>query len=333
MISVSGVSMRFGSKVLFEDVTTTFSAGRRYGLTGPERRRQVHVHEAADRRTAAAARNGRPSGEARRPAPGPVRLRRVPRHRHRDHGQPAPLERARGARRALRQARHDQRGRHAPRRARGHRRRRRRLHGRERRGDPAAGPRHPRRAARADDGASCRADRRCACCWRRRSSAIRRRCCSTSRPTTSTSTRSTGCEEFLDRYDGTLIVISHDRHFLNNVCTHIADIDYETIITYTGGYDDMVMAKTQIRSRIEAAERAAREEDRAAQRLHRALLAPARAPARCSRAARKSSGCRRPSWRARTSSVPTSSSRRSGRRARSPLEFEGVSQGLRRACR
>src|SRR5687768_12044723 len=35
MISVNGVSMRFGSKVLFEDVTTTFSTGRRYGLTGP----------------------------------------------------------------------------------------------------------------------------------------------------------------------------------------------------------------------------------------------------------------------------------------------------------
>src|ERR671918_258166 len=59
-------------------------------------------------------------------------------------------------------------------------------------------------------------------------------------------------EEFLNRYDGTLIVISHDRHFLNNVCTHIADIDYETIITYTGGYDDMVLAKTQIRTTIEA---------------------------------------------------------------------------------
>src|SRR5689334_6615329 len=65
-------------------------------------------------------------------------------------------------------------------------------------------------------------------------------------------------EEFLGRYDGTLIVISHDRHFLNNVCTHIADIDYETIITYTGGYDDMVMAKTQIRSTIES-ENAQRE--------------------------------------------------------------------------
>jgi ATPase subunit of ABC transporter with duplicated ATPase domains len=36
------------------------------------------------------------------------------------------------------------------------------------------------------------------------------------------------------------------------VCTHIADIDYETIITYTGGYDDMVLAKTQVRSRLES---------------------------------------------------------------------------------
>jgi ATPase subunit of ABC transporter with duplicated ATPase domains len=58
--------------------------------------------------------------------------------------------------------------------------------------------------------------------------------------------------EFLVRYDGTLIVISHDRHFLNAVCTHTADIDYETIIIYTGGYDDMVFAKTQIRSRVES---------------------------------------------------------------------------------
>ena len=58
--------------------------------------------------------------------------------------------------------------------------------------------------------------------------------------------------EFLVRYDGTLIVISHDRHFLNEICTHIADIDYQTIITYTGGYDDMVLAKMQIRTRIEA---------------------------------------------------------------------------------
>jgi ATPase subunit of ABC transporter with duplicated ATPase domains len=59
-------------------------------------------------------------------------------------------------------------------------------------------------------------------------------------------------QDFLDHYDGTLIAISHDRHFLNSVTTHTADIDYETIIVYTGGYDDMVIAKTQIRSTLES---------------------------------------------------------------------------------
>jgi len=44
----------------------------------------------------------------------------------------------------------------------------------------------------------------------------------------------------------------YDRHFLNSICTHIADIDYETIITYTGSYDEMVLAKTQVRSQIES---------------------------------------------------------------------------------
>src|SRR6201993_5295335 len=58
-------------------------------------------------------------------------------------------------------------------------------------------------------------------------------------------------QSFLNDYDGVLIVISHDRHFLNSVCTHIADIDYETIITYTGTYDEMVLQKTQVRSQIE----------------------------------------------------------------------------------
>src|SRR5438445_10638257 len=57
---------------------------------------------------------------------------------------------------------------------------------------------------------------------------------------------------FLNVYDGVVIAISHDRHFLNSICTHIADIHYETIITYTGSYDDMVVAKTQVRSQIES---------------------------------------------------------------------------------
>jgi len=59
-------------------------------------------------------------------------------------------------------------------------------------------------------------------------------------------------QNHLRAYKGCLIVISHDRHFLNEICTHIADIDYQTVITYTGGYDDMVLAKTQVRARIEA---------------------------------------------------------------------------------
>jgi len=59
-------------------------------------------------------------------------------------------------------------------------------------------------------------------------------------------------QDFLSSYDGAMIAISHDRHFLNSVTTHTADIDYQTIITYTGGYDDMILAKTQIRSRLES---------------------------------------------------------------------------------
>ena len=59
-------------------------------------------------------------------------------------------------------------------------------------------------------------------------------------------------QDYLCAYSGCLIVISHDRHFLNEICTHTADIDYQTVLTYTGGYDDMVLAKTQIRSRLES---------------------------------------------------------------------------------
>ena len=65
-------------------------------------------------------------------------------------------------------------------------------------------------------------------------------------------------QDYLREYEGVLIVISHDRHFLNSVCTHTADIDYQTIIMYTGAYDDMVLAKTAVRSRIES-ENAVRE--------------------------------------------------------------------------
>ncbi len=44
-------------------------------------------------------------------------------------------------------------------------------------------------------------------------------------------------EEFLINFDNTVIVVSHDRYFLNKVCTHIADIDYGKIQLYAGNYD------------------------------------------------------------------------------------------------
>lgn len=58
-------------------------------------------------------------------------------------------------------------------------------------------------------------------------------------------------EGFLHGYQGCLIVISHDRHFLNAVTNHIADIDYDTIIVYPGNYDQMVIAKASVRQSAE----------------------------------------------------------------------------------
>ena len=60
-------------------------------------------------------------------------------------------------------------------------------------------------------------------------------------------------ETFLLAYEGALVVISHDRHFLNEVTTKIADVDYETIIVYPGNYDDMVSMKAEARSTMELA--------------------------------------------------------------------------------
>ena len=53
--------------------------------------------------------------------------------------------------------------------------------------------------------------------------------------------------ELLKRYEGTVIVISHDRFFLNQVCTHIADLDYHEIRLFTGNYDDFTIASLESR--------------------------------------------------------------------------------------
>src|ERR1700678_702716 len=56
-------------------------------------------------------------------------------------------------------------------------------------------------------------------------------------------------QDYLNEYEGVLIVISHDRHFLNSVCTHIADIDYQTVIMYNGGGEDIGGAQTCLPAR------------------------------------------------------------------------------------
>ncbi len=60
-------------------------------------------------------------------------------------------------------------------------------------------------------------------------------------------------EKFLvDSYKGTAIVISHDHRFLDNICTHIVDVDYETIMLYPGDYSAFMAAKAGERDRKEA---------------------------------------------------------------------------------
>jgi ATPase subunit of ABC transporter with duplicated ATPase domains len=57
-------------------------------------------------------------------------------------------------------------------------------------------------------------------------------------------------EETLNQRESTMIIISHDRHFLNMVCTHMADLDYGELRIYPGNYDDYMTASTQARERL-----------------------------------------------------------------------------------
>ena len=64
----------------------------------------------------------------------------------------------------------------------------------------------------------------------------------------------------LNAYEATMIIISHDRHFLNQVCTHIADLDYGQLKIYPGNYDDFMLASTQALQRASAANAKAKEQ-------------------------------------------------------------------------
>ena len=66
-------------------------------------------------------------------------------------------------------------------------------------------------------------------------------------------------ENVINERNSTMIIISHDRHFLNQVCTHMADLDYGKISIYPGNYDDFMEASTQARERQSAANAKAKE--------------------------------------------------------------------------
>ncbi len=56
-------------------------------------------------------------------------------------------------------------------------------------------------------------------------------------------------EDVLNQRNCTMVVISHDRHFLNSICTHMADLDFGELRVYPGNYDDYMLASTQVRER------------------------------------------------------------------------------------
>uniref|UniRef100_Q0HTB7 Probable ATP-binding protein YbiT n=1 Tax=Shewanella sp. (strain MR-7) TaxID=60481 RepID=Q0HTB7_SHESR len=57
-------------------------------------------------------------------------------------------------------------------------------------------------------------------------------------------------QDVLNQRDSTMIIISHDRYFLNSVCTHMADLDYGELRVYPGNYDEYMQAATQARERL-----------------------------------------------------------------------------------
>ncbi len=260
MLSINNVTMRYGPRILFEDVSTTFFDGRRYGITGPN---------GAGKSTLMKILTGEidpTKGDVTRPKKmGVLKQDQFAFDEFRVidtviMGNAPAVEGAAGARNSLRQA------------ARGIDRRR----------------RHAARAswkASSAKRAATRPKPTPPCCWTGWTStkALHERKMSElqggqkvrvllaqalfghpqvlllDEPTNNLDLDSVHwLQDYLNEYEGVLIVISHDRHFLNSVCTHTADIDYQTVIMYNGGYDDMVVAKTSVRSRIES-ENAQRE--------------------------------------------------------------------------
>ena len=133
-------------------------------------------------------------------------------------------------------------------------------------------------------------------------------------------------QDYCSNYEGCLIVISHDRHFLNEVCTHMRRHRLRNRhhlhrrLRRHGARENADPLAHRSRKR------AARKEDRAVERIHRAASPPGRAPLRSFRERRKWSGCRPRTWRGRTSSARTSAFDMERPSGRHPLEIKGLSK-------
>ena len=77
----------------------------------------------------------------------------------------------------------------------------------------------------------------------------RKCCCSTNRPTADINTIR-WLENILTQRSSLMIIISHDRHFLNSVCTHMADLDYGELRLFPGNYDEYMTVATQSREQL-----------------------------------------------------------------------------------
>src|SRR5699024_6615947 len=65
--------------------------------------------------------------------------------------------------------------------------------------------------------------------------------------------------DFLINFQNTVVVISHDRHFLNNVCTHMVDVDFKKIKQYVGNYD-FWLESSQLAEKVQADQNSKKEE-------------------------------------------------------------------------
>ena len=271
MITVTGLAKAYGARTLFEDVTLQLNAGSRYGLVGANGSGKTTFLRilAGDEEAiggVGARQQGRP---ARRAPPGSLPGRRG------DHPRPGHARRRRGLERAGRAAAHRGRGRTPT---------------------PGGSPTSRTSSPPTTATPSRRGPAPCSRASASRSPSHRSPLATLSggfklrvllaqvlvggadvllldEPTNHLDILSIRwLEKFLAGYAGCAVVISHDQRFLDNVTTHILDVDYGTITLYTGNYSHVRRREgRRSRERKETRDRARRGRDRPQARLGRAL--------------------------------------------------------------